>query len=146
MEPQPGSALFAQKSNLHKDMDSPAQPSTDILALSPKQRRLRAVTLVILTMVIMMVVAGATHPFFRPAGRPPVMTERIEQAIKVKILMIGFYWITCLLLTTTLFILAWLDLREVRRKLLLARRDMWKNILEQHRERRADGSSTTDDA
>ena len=100
-------------------------------------------TVLVLAAVIAMIFVGVTHPFFRPI-RPAVMTPQLERAIKVKILTIGFYWITCTLLTTSLFILAWLDLREVRRKLLYARRDMWKDILEQHQERRADRSSPDD--
>ena len=120
------------------------QPKPDILALTPRQRRLRVLTFVILAAVLIMLVVGLTHPFFRPT-RPPVMTEQIKKAIQVKILMVGFYWISCALLTTTLFILAWLDLREVRKKLLLARRDMWKDILEQHQQRLSEKSKPTDE-
>ena len=120
------------------------QPKPDILALTPRQRRLRVLTFVILAAVLIMLVVGLTHPFFRPT-RPPVMTEQIKKAIQVKILMVGFYWISCALLTTTLFILAWLDLREVRKKLLLARRDMWKDILEQHQQRRSEKPNPKDE-
>ena len=120
------------------------QPKPDILALTPRQRRLRVLTFVILAAVHIMLEVGLTHPFFRPT-RPPVMTEQIKKAIQVKILMVGFYWISCALLTTTLFILAWLDLREVRKKLLLARRDMWKDILEQHQQRLSEKSKPTDE-
>ncbi len=120
------------------------KPAIDPLALTPRQRRLRVLTILILAAVIAMIFVGMTHPFFRPL-RPAVMTPQLEKAIKVKILTIGFYWISCTLLTTSLFIFAWLDLREVRRKLLYARRDMWKDILEQHRERRGDDSSPADE-
>ena len=120
------------------------QPKPDILALTPRQRRLRVLTFVILAAVLIMLVVGLTHPFFRPT-RPPVMTEQIKKAIQVKILMVGFYWISCALLTTTLFILAWLDLREVRKKLLLARRDMWKDILDQHQQRRSEKPNPKDE-
>jgi len=122
-----------------------SNPSPDPLALTPRQRRLRVLTILILAAVIAMIFVGMTHPFFRPGPRPAVMTPRLEKAIQVKVLTIGFYWISCTLLTTSLFVLAWLDLREVRRKLLYARRDMWKDILEQHRERRAESSSPADE-
>ena len=116
----------------------------DILTLTPRQRRLRVLTFVILAAVLTMLVIGLTHPFFRPT-RPPVMTEQIKRAIQAKVLIVGFYWISCALLTTSLFILAWLDLREVRKKLLFARRDMWKDILEQHQQRLAEKSKPSDE-
>ena len=125
---------------MHNSSDARPDP----LRLTPRQRRLRVLTLIILATVILMIAVGLIHPFFHPS-RPTVMTPHIRRAIQAKILIVGFYWITCALLTTSLFLLAWLDLREVRRKLLLARRDMWKDILEQHRERRADRSSPTDE-
>ena len=127
-------------------MDTQApNPAPDPLALTPRQRRLRVLTILILAAVIGMIFVGLTHPFFRPGPPPAVMTPQIKKAIQVKVLTIGFYWISCTLLTTSLFVLAWLDLREVRRKLLYARRDMWKDILEQHRERRADRSEPGDE-
>ena len=125
-------------------MESAEASQPDPLALTPRQRRLRVLTVVILAAVILMIIVGLTHPFFRPT-RPPVLTDQVRRALQAKVLIVGFYWIFCALLATSLFILAWLDLREVRRKLLLARRDMWKDILEQHRERRADRSSAGND-
>ena len=125
-------------------MSSAEDSGPDPLALTPRQRRLRVVTVIILAAVILMIAVGLIHPFFRPT-RPEVLTDQIRRAIQAKVLIVGLYWISCALLTSSLFILAWLDLREVRRKLLLARRDMWKDILEQHRERRSDRSSAGND-
>ena len=122
-------------------MDESSNPPADRFSLSPRQRRLRVITLLILVGVILMIVVGLTHPFFRPV-RPAVLTPRIARALKVKILIIGLYWISCSLLTASLFLMAWLDLREVRRKLLRARREMWKDILEERQKRLADRSPT----
>src|SRR5947209_7510504 len=120
-------------------MDESSNPPADRFSLSPRQRRFRIITVLILVGVIIMIVVGLTHPFFRPV-HPPILTPRIARALKVKILIIGLYWISCSLLTASLFLMAWLDLREVRRKLLQARREMWKDILEERQKRLADQS------
>jgi hypothetical protein len=114
-------------------------PSWLQFSLSPQQRRLRTVTAVVLVVILLMIVFGMTSPFFHPA-RPAVLTPRLQKALTVRILFIGSYWIVCTLLACSLIVLAWLDLREVRRKLSEARRDMWKDILERSRERKR-GSS-----
>lgn len=111
--------------------------------LTLRQRRLRVVTAVVLLLVVGMVGLGLNHPFFRSAGDPEVRglarqavfartanqtpseeAERARRAIVVRIATIGAYWSLCFALSVVLLVLAWLDVREVRRKLLDARVSM----------------------
>jgi hypothetical protein len=108
--------------------------------LTLRQRRLRVLTAVVLVTIGAMVGLGMTHPFFRSAGSPEVRSlareaviarrygmkprpeaERARRAAAVRIAFIGVYWSVCLLLSGLLLILAWLDVREIRRKLAEAR-------------------------
>lgn len=100
--------------------------------LTPKQRRLRRITTALLLFIAAQVAVGVLHPFFRPV-RPLQLTPTVERALMVKILFIFGYWTVCLLLVMCLVLVAWMDLREVRRKFLVARRDIWKDILQQYR-------------
>jgi hypothetical protein len=104
--------------------------------LTPRQKRLRRITAALLLFIAAQVAIGVLHPFFRPV-RPLQLTPTIERALKVKIIFIFGYWTLCLLLVMCLVLVAWMDLREVRRKFLVARRDIWKDILQQYRADRA---------
>lgn len=109
--------------------------------LTARQRRLRVLTAVVILMIGAMVATGVTHPFFRSAGseevralarqavvarragRPaPPEAERARRAAAVRVAFIGAYWSACFVLSGALLILAWLDVREIRRKLLEAQR------------------------
>lgn len=124
-------------------------------ALTPRQRRLRVVTLTVLVLVGAMIAVGVRAPFFRSAGSPAIRAlarealvarredrpvrpaaVRASRAVRVRLIAIYLYWTCCILLTTSLFVLAWLDMREVQRKLARARRDIWRVIAEEHRRRR----------
>jgi len=102
--------------------------------LTPRQRRLRWISAIILLAVIAMVIFGATSPLFRPV-HPAVLTPVIRRQIKVRILFVGFYWIMCSLLASFLVVLAWLDIREVQRVLAAARRQVWQDAAQQARQR-----------
>src|SRR3989442_13126003 len=95
--PPPESARCGRRFRRRDAMDESSNPPADRFSLSPRQRRLRVITLLILVGVILMIVVGLTHPFFRPV-RPAVLTPRIARALKVKILIIGLSWISCSLL------------------------------------------------
>ena len=114
------------------DSDSP--PASIPFALTQHQRRLRTITAVLLLFIVAMIVFGVTSPFFHIA-RPVIMTPVIRKRLAVRGLAIMAYWTVCILLALSLLLVAWLDLREVRRKLLVARRDIWKDIAERSRER-----------
>ena len=89
----------------------------------------------------LMVAAGVTHPFFRSAGSAEVRSlareaviarrsgmparpeaEQARRAAAVRVAFIGAYWSVCFLLSAALLVLAWLDVREVRRRLLETQR------------------------
>lgn len=117
-------------------MSDPMPPARMALfTLTPRQRRLRVVTLLILVTIAVMIIFAMTHPFFR-IQPPPTVTPAIRKALAVKGLMILGYWTVCLALTMGLILVAWLDLREIRRKIVMAQRDIWKDIIEQSRKRR----------
>lgn len=139
-------------------MSDPAPPTASrVLALTPRQRRLRVITAVLLVLIVGMVGTGILHPFFRSLASPEVLEkvrqERIaarqarqsglppsplsaqSRAVTVKLIFLYFYWTVCFLLALSLIIVAWLDLREVRRKLLAARRTLWKETVEEMRQR-----------
>jgi len=100
--------------------------------LSLRQRRLRVITGALLVAIAAMIAVGMTHPFFR-ITRPRTMTRAIRRALAVQGMMILGWWTVCFILAFALFLVAWLDIREIRRSLAAARRDFW---LESARERR----------
>lgn len=117
-------------------MPEPVPPARmTLFALTPRQRRLRVVTLLLLAAIAMMIIFAMTHPFFR-IEPPPTITPTVRKALAVKGLMILGYWTVCLALTMGLILMAWLDLREIRRKIVMAQHDIWKDIIEQSRKRR----------
>ena len=115
-------------------MSDPAPSPVSVpLGLTPRQRTLRIVTLVLLLVIAAMIAFGMTHPFFH-LPRPAYMTPTLRKALAVRGLMILVYWTACLLLTCGLFLVAWLDLREVRLKMLMVRRDIWREMAGRPRE------------
>jgi hypothetical protein len=109
--------------------------------LTLRQRRLRVLTGLVIVMIVGMVGFGTRHPFFRSAGSPGVRAlareaviarregrepapdaERARRAAAVRVAVIGAYWCGCFALSGVLLILAWLDVREIRRKLVEAQR------------------------
>jgi len=132
-------------------MSDPDSPSPGkVLALTPRQKRLRVATALLLGLIVVMVGMGIMHPFFRSVAAPDVI-ERVRREIQaermagsapkpysperraviVKLIVLYSYWTLCFLMALSLVVVAWLDLREVRRKLLMARRDMWKETVEE---------------
>lgn len=118
----------------------PVAPGRGGLPLTLRQRRLRLITAVLLAVIGVMVTTGALHPFFRLRRLAPgeVLTEELRRAMAAKALFILGYWTLCLLLAFSLFLLAWLYIRDVRLQLLIAQRDMWRELArkarEEHRE------------
>jgi hypothetical protein len=113
----------------------PSAGEGDLFDLTLRQRRLRMMTGIVLTIIAAMFFVGMTHPFFRPI-HPAVLTEAVRRAIKVKALVIFLYWTACLLLTAALMVFALLDVREIRKKIAIARRDYWADIAQRSAERR----------
>ncbi|NUQ71054.1 MAG: hypothetical protein HUU17_09565 [Chthonomonadales bacterium] len=115
--------------------------------LTHRQRRLRTLTAVILLTIGAMVVFGLSHPFFRSSGdtqirrlareavllrhaggTPDAAGDRARRVVAVRLTLIALYWSVCFCLTALLVVLAWLDAREVRRRLLLSRSAMARLI------------------
>lgn len=119
-----------------------ALPPEARFRLTPRQRRLRWTSALILAVVLAMVAFGLTSPLFKPV-HPAVLTPMLRRQIKVRVLFVGLYWIVCSLLASFLILLAWLDIREVQRLLAAARKEVWRDAAQQARQhlgrRRNDG-------
>jgi len=87
-----------------------------LTTLTLRQRRLRVATVLVLALVVVLVIFGLVHPFFNltPPGK---LTPEVRRALAVRGLLILLYWTVCMLLGLSLAVLAWLDIREVQRKL-----------------------------
>ena len=60
------------------------------------------------------------------------MTERLRKAFAVQGMFILGYASIVFSLAISLLVIVWLYVREIRLQLLIAQRDIWKNIVEQH--------------
>ena len=101
--------------------------TNDPFILTIRQRRLRMITGIILAIIAVMIIVSLISPFFHPAA-PAIMTEKVRRAFKVQAMIIWFYYSICLLLSFSLVIIAWLYVREVRLQLLMARRDIFREM------------------
>ncbi len=108
----------------------------DVLALSVRQKQLRLMTGIILIILLIMVAIGLFHPFFHPII-PKSLPIEARKLMKVRLALIFFYWSVCLMMPVFLIALAYLDVREVRLKLLMAKRDIFIDLAGKG----ADGSS-----
>jgi hypothetical protein len=115
-------------------------PNPDPLALTPRRRRLRVLTVLVLLAVIAMVLYGTRDPFFALPSGPVVAAAR--HAVAVRALIILLYWTFCMFLGLSLVVLAWLDLREIRRALMAARRSTWRETVGKRHDR-SDGGLLT---
>ncbi len=107
--------------------DQEPEPSPPSFGLSPRQRRLRVTTAILLGAVASMIAFASFHPFFRFHHVAPV-TKQIKNAIALKALLILGYWTVCFGLVLAMLVVAWLDIREVRQRLAQAERDILRNI------------------
>jgi hypothetical protein len=117
-------------------LTSEASRSKVDFALTPRQKRLRAVTLVILFFIFVMLGISWFHPFFHPV-RPLVMTEQQRKALAVQGILILGYYAVVFALSLSLLIIAWLYVREIRLQLLVAQRDIWKDMLARRQEKQS---------
>ena len=104
-------------------------PVDQAFQLTPRQRRLRMVTLVVLAFIFVMLAFAWFHPFFHPV-RPPILTDRVRRALAAQGLLILGYYSIVFLLAMSLVVIAWLYVRDVRLQLLMAQRDIWKEMIE----------------
>lgn len=112
------------------------QPPGPAFELTPRQKRLRTLTLVILVAIVAMIVFASLHPFFHPV-RPPVLTGRVRKALAVQGMFILAYLAVVFAMVLSLVIIAWLYAREIRVQFALAQRDLWKGIVEEQAQARA---------
>ena len=120
--------------------------------LTPRQRRLRYMTVIVLGLIALMIAFGVLHPFFRMtppvaltdgslhAGSPEL--RALRRAFAAKLLLIGLYWGSVVLLTLLLPVFAWLYTREIHLQELMARRDIWHEVSGRSREPSAGPDST----
>ena len=120
----------------------PANITTDPLSfgLTPRQVRLRGITLALLIFIGGMILLGTSHPFFH-RSHGLLVTEAARKAYALKLIFIFGYWSICLSLVFSLVIVAWLDLREVRRKALLAQRHIIQEIANRKHREPGDGEA-----
>ena len=95
--------------------------------LTPRQRRHRMITVILLIVIGVMIAIGVTQPFFDLRIHGP-LTPVVRKAVAAKGIMIMGYWTVCFLFAVGLLIVAWLEYREIQRKLLVARRDVWREL------------------
>ena len=99
--------------------------------LTPRQRRHRMITVFLLSVIGIMLFVGVRHPFFDLRIHAP-LTPVVRKALAAKGIMIMGYWTVCFLLAMGLIVVAWLEYREIQRKLLTVRRDIWREIAGRH--------------
>ena len=97
------------------------------LPLTLAQRRHRQITLVLLVVIMVMIVVGLRHPFF-DLRIHATMTPLVRKALAAKGIVIMGYWTVCILLALGMILIAWLEFREIQRKLLMARRDVFRDL------------------
>lgn len=101
----------------------------DPLAMTPARLRLRVMTAIVLVVVIAMMFYGTHAPFLRLPHTFPA-TGVARRAMAVRALMVLTYWTTCIFLGLSLFVVAWLDLRALRRGLMEARMAVWRETMD----------------
>ena len=109
------------------------ETKADVFALSPRQKQLRLLTAVTLTVLIIMITVGIFHPFFHPEI-PKSLTPELRKFMKVRLLLIYCYWTACLLAPLFLVVLAYLDMREVKIKSIIAKSEMIQEMAADMRE------------
>ncbi len=99
--------------------------------LTPQQILHRRLTVIFLGLICGIIAIGVwiflnLHPeSLRQQGS--LSSEEI-QAVKVKVTTLVCGLIACVLLASGLLVIAWLEFREIQRKALVARRDVWREI------------------
>lgn len=133
-----------------------SQPPPFDFRLTARQRRLRTLAGVVLIAVLAMAVTGLTHPFFRSVGnvetrnlarmaylqrragrQPAPEAERARRAVAVRLVIIGAYWTVCLILSAVLVVLAWMDIRELRRRFMQGQASALRRLVQTAEEHRA---------
>jgi hypothetical protein len=113
-----------------------SEPSGNVpFGLTPRQRRLRVVTLILLGFIVVMIAFSQLHPFFHPVA-PHIMTTRSRRALAAQYMLILGYYSVIFLLALSMLVLAWLYIRDIRVQLALARRDIWQKLASDHAEAR----------
>ena len=115
---------YSEEAKLRTESNGPAQ---DPFILTIRQRRLRLLTGVILAVIAILIIISYVSPFFHPIA-PAITTDKIRRAFKVQALLIWCYYSFCFLMTFSLVIIAWLYTREVRYQMLMARRDIFRDM------------------
>jgi H+/gluconate symporter-like permease len=111
-------------------------PISEAFELTRRQRRLRTLTAILLVVIVAMLAFAAFHPFFHPTP-PPVLTEKVRKALAAQGIMILGYIAVVFGLALALVIIAWLYVREIRLQLLMAQRNIWKEIVDKHADSQA---------
>lgn len=112
----------------------PNEKSDIDFQIPPQQKRLRVLMGVLLLAAIVMIILGLTLPYFHipPANTIPI---DMRHAYFYKVLSILAWWAVCMLLTFSIFFLAWLDMRSVQLRVRMAQRDFWHKLASENKER-----------
>jgi hypothetical protein len=128
-------------------MSDTASTPSPLTELTPRQRRLRRIVVILLIAIFALCANGVLHPFFRLRHRGP-LTDTVRKALAVKGVFILSYWSIVFLLAVGLIFVAWLDIREIRAKLAQERANILRRMAEQsrrEREKGQDGETPPDD-
>ncbi len=111
----------------------PDEKSDINFQIPPRQKRLRVLMGVLLLASIVMIILGLTLPIFRI---PPVDTIPMEMrhAYLRRVLLILSWWAICMIITFSIFFLAWFDLKSVQIRMRMAQRDFWRKVASENKE------------
>jgi uncharacterized metal-binding protein len=105
--------------------------------LTPRQVLHRRLTVIFLFLICAIIAVGVwIFLNLNPESLRHSLSRSELQAAKVKVTALVAGMIACVLLASGLIVIAWLEFREIQRKALLARRDIWREIADQSRDSR----------
>jgi hypothetical protein len=112
-------------------------------SLTPRQKLHRRLTALFFILIVVIVISGVwlflnLHP---ETLRYAAHSSPEYKAGKLKVALLVCGMIACVLLSAGLMIVAWLEFREIQRKELVARRDIWREIADQSRGSRSNGGT-----
>lgn len=108
------------------------------LRVSPRQLRIRWIAVTLLLIAGAMVAFGLLHPLFQV--HPRAVDEAMRRRVALRAIFILGYWSVCFILANFVVLMAWLDVRETRRRFSAARRRAWRETLDRPADRQEGGT------
>jgi|GEM_PF-2749758 hypothetical protein len=111
----------------------PDEKSDINFQIPSRQKRLRALMGILLLTTIVMIILGLTLPIFHipPADTIPM---EMRHAYLRKVILILSWWALCMIITFSIFLLAWFDLKSVQIRMRMAQRDFWRKVASENKE------------